>query len=95
MPVIGFSKPSEADINIIKLFLSPIIFYITTTILKDHFASKIKDSKIENSAGENETKKKKKTIYPDQLKEKEEEAERDPGEKKKTQKGISNNKKIA
>lgn len=37
MPVLGFSKPSDADVNIINLFLSPIIFYITTSILKDHF----------------------------------------------------------
>jgi hypothetical protein len=42
MPIIGFSKPSENDINILKLFLSPIIFYITSAILKDHFASKEK-----------------------------------------------------
>lgn len=40
MPVLGFSKPSDADVNIINLFLSPIIFYITTAILKDHFKEK-------------------------------------------------------
>jgi len=40
MPVIGFFKPSDADVNIVKLFLSPIIFYITSSILKDHFKGK-------------------------------------------------------
>lgn len=41
MPVIGFSKPSAGDSNIIMLFLSPIIFYISTAILKDHFSYKV------------------------------------------------------
>jgi hypothetical protein len=43
MPVLGFSKPSDADVNIIYLFLSPIIFYITTSILKDHFKERLGD----------------------------------------------------
>lgn len=41
LPIIGFSKPSKGESNIIKLFLSPIIFYISTTVLKDHFARKV------------------------------------------------------
>jgi hypothetical protein len=43
MPVLGFSKPSDADVNIIYLFLSPIIFYITTSILKDHFKERFEE----------------------------------------------------
>lgn len=45
MPILGFSKPSDKDVNIVKLFLSPIIFYITTSILKDHFNKKISNEK--------------------------------------------------
>jgi len=45
MPVIGFFKPSDADVNLVKLFLSPIIFYITSSILKDHFKGKLDYSK--------------------------------------------------
>jgi hypothetical protein len=41
MPIIGFSKPRSTDSNIIMLFLSPIIFYISTSVLKDHFSFKI------------------------------------------------------
>jgi hypothetical protein len=50
MPVIGFSKPSDADVNIINLFLSPIIFYITTSILKDHFKERLDIAKKETDA---------------------------------------------
>ena len=41
MPILGFSKPTDADVNLVNLFLSPIIFYITTSILKDHFKLKL------------------------------------------------------
>ena len=50
MPVLGFSKPSDADVNIINLFLSPIIFYITTSILKDHFKERLDIAKKETDA---------------------------------------------
>jgi hypothetical protein len=49
MPVLGFSKPSDADVNIINLFLSPIIFYITTSILKDHFKERLDIAKKESN----------------------------------------------
>jgi hypothetical protein len=37
MPLLGFFNDEGSNSNIIWLFLSPIMFYITTAILKDHF----------------------------------------------------------
>lgn len=40
MGIIGFSTIKEQNKNLATIFLSPIIFYITASILKDHFNSK-------------------------------------------------------
>lgn len=56
MPILGFSKPSENDINILKLFLSPIIFYISSALLKDHFSSKAMKLEAEGEKSENKDK---------------------------------------
>jgi hypothetical protein len=37
MPLFGFFNDNGPQSNIIWLFLSPIMFYISTSILKDHF----------------------------------------------------------
>lgn len=37
MPLFGFFNDDGTSGNIIWLFMSPILFYISTQILKDHF----------------------------------------------------------
>jgi hypothetical protein len=41
LKIIGFDSSVDGNTNIAWLFLSPIIFYITTSIMKDHFQSKL------------------------------------------------------
>lgn len=60
--IIGFHEydKSQASSGLIWLFLSPIIFYITTSIMKDHFSeklvrlNKIKEDKVEEAKKKDE-----------------------------------------
>jgi hypothetical protein len=50
MPLFGFFNDTTG--NIIWLFMSPILFFISSQILKDHFQERLDKKEAEEKAGE-------------------------------------------
>ncbi len=50
MPLFGFFNDTQG--NIIWLFMSPILFFISSQILKDHFDERFKNKEAEEKAAE-------------------------------------------